>query len=270
MIKKSLLAASVFLVSLSAHSGFDVREIGLEQGYTDNVVILPIDRSVEGAKLRFSYDIDEIEFNHQYQAAKHFIDRLPLQDSAKIKLFWHDAVVEKELTPKTLTEGSVTLNNILLKSPHNTSLIKSEVELDAYIRKAYMDKLNLMVPAKVVEKKGNRIHYQVGNFTDYRIKKIYMNFRAVDSVTGRVLMDEMLTDSLVSLAQGKTSKYVLNLPSRLDQWRDMSDGIVYKITITKVDFWGGKTFDADQLYHDVKASQSTVIDQFPFTELPKY
>lgn len=257
----------LLLGSFQAHAGFEVREMGLNgPGYGDNVQVIPMNNDLEAAKLRFSYDVDEIEFNHQYKAAKHLIDRLPLADQSKIKLFWHHAMIEKALMPESLTEGSVTLKNILLKSPYDTAMIKNDADFQAFVRHSYTEKLNQILPVKVIEKNGNLFRYQISNNTDYRIKKIHVNFRVMDAQSGRIYMDEMVTESGMFLAPKKTGHYTFNQPSRLEGWSSIQQGLLYKVTVTKVEFYGGKVFDADRMYHAIKDSQLK-LDPHPFTEI---
>lgn len=271
-----MLTCLAVLASCAVQAEFEVRENGLDRGYTDNLTVVPLDKDIEAAKLKFSYDVDEIEFNHQYKAAKHFINRLSLQERAKIDLFWHEALIEKALTPKTLTKGSVSLRSILQKSHHDTSLINTEQDLDVLVRHTYTQKLNKLVPVWVMEKNGNHFDLVVDNHTDFRIKKIYFNFRVVDQVSGRPYMDESVAESGLFVGAGKSGKFTINMPSRVEGWYNLKDNLAYKVTVTKVEFYGeagqplvklidGKTFDADRFYQGVKDSKE-VLDPFPFTE----
>lgn len=253
--------------TMGAQAGFEVREMGLGGGgYGDNIKVIPLDNDLEASKLRFSYDADEIEHNHQYKAAKHLIDRLPLAESAKIKLFWHNALIEKALMPKSLSQGSVTLKNILLKSPYDTAMLKTEADYEAFVRQTYVEKLNQILPIRVLEKNGNIFRYSIVNNTDYRISKIHVNFRVMDAKNRRIYMDEMITASGMFLGAKQTGHYSFNKPSRLEGWSNIKDGLIYKVTVTKVEFFGGRSFDADKFYHDVKNTQ-VALDPFPFTEM---
>lgn len=266
-MKKTILVAAMLSVATSAIAGFQVREMSLNgPGYTNNVQVIPMDAMQEAAKHKLSYNFDEIEFNHQYKAVKHVLDRLPIQQQAKVNLFWHNALIEQELAPKTIPIGSVSVKTILEKSPYDTSIIKNAEDLDEFVRYTYTEKLNQTVPVQVIEKEGNIISFSAVNLTDQRISKIRGNLRVMDTVTGQIYVDENVTESGLWFYPKKETEITINMPSRVVGWKEKNSNLAYKFTVTEVQFAGGKKFNADEFYQKVKNSKQ-VLDPHPFTEI---
>lgn len=265
---KTKLAAIVLMAfTSSAMAQFDIREMSLNgPGYTDNFKVIPLANDKELKQHKFSYDPDEIHFNHQYAGAKHVIDRLSLADQTKIYLFIHNAIIEKRLAPKTVPSGEIGLDVILKKSPYNTHGIKTKSEAEDFIRKAYLDKLNAFVPVTGLQKLGNAVYMQAINHTDMRISKITGNLKVSNAQSGRLLMDAMVTESGMGFSAGATTKYTLNMPSRVEGWYQMNDGLSFGFTVHEIEFSNGEKFNADKFYLELR-SKIAKLDPYPFTEI---
>lgn len=265
-MKKVILVAG-FLALGNAQAGFEVKEMGLNgPGYGDNLTVVPMDTKLEMSKHTFSYDSDEINLNHQYAGAKHVIDRLSYPDRAKIVLFIHNAIIEKKLAPHTVPKGGVTLDTIVAKSPYDTTMVVNEKTLDEFIRQAYQDKLNAMVAVNTLKKRGNIFEMEVQNHTDFKISKIRGKFKAYEFRTSRVIMDEYVTESGMFVGTGVKSNFTLNMPSRLQGWERMSEGLRFKFTVEEVEFSNGLKFNSRQFFNEIKAEVKT-LDSHPFTEI---
>lgn len=265
-MKKLILVAGLLALG-NAQAGFEVKELGLNgPGYGDNLNVIPMNTKLELTKHKFSYDPDEINFNHQYAGAKHVIDRLSYSDRAKIILFIHNAIIEKKLAPHTIPDGEVTLEAIIKKSPYDTRAIKTEQMLNAFIKQAYLDKLNAMVAVKAIKKRGNIFDMEVQNNSDFRIAKMRGRFEVSESKNGRKIMDEFVTEYGMFVGTGVTSAFTLNMPSRLQGWTQINDGLNVKFTALEVEFYNGLKFNSADFYEEIK-SQVQTLDPHPFTEI---
>lgn len=266
-MKKSLIAVALLAVASSSMAQFEVREMSLNgPGYGDNVKVVPMDTLKELKNHKFSYDPDEINFNHQYKGAKHAIDRLSLGDQTKILLFIHNAVIEKRLAPNTVPSGEVSLDVILKKSPYKVGHIKTKADVEKFIRQAYQDKLNSMVNVQGVSKSGNFIQMQADNHTDFKISKVTGNLKVANTMTKTPLMDAMVTEYGMGFAAGTTTTYTLNMPSRVEGWYHMKDNLGFNFTVHEIEFSNGDKFNADKFYLDIKSRLQT-LDPYPFTEI---
>lgn len=267
MIKKyslSLLAGLMF--PLLAHAQLEVKELGLNDGgASPNVTVVPQSIDTELGKYSFSYDIDEIIFNHQYAAAKHVIDRLQMPDQTKIYVFWYNALIEKNLMPKSIPDGSVTLSNILLKSDLNTSMVKNRSDFDAFMRNNFTRKLNLIVPVEINRKAGDTLLFSISNNTDFTLNELYGNLRVVDTQTKQVYIDEDVS-KYVGLGSGKEAYFTLKKPLRVDGWKERQDNLAYKFTVKRVRLSNGMVFDADQYYFKIMGLKPE-MNPFPFTQI---
>lgn len=265
-MKKLILVAGLLALG-NAHAEFKVKELGLNgPGYGTNLKVIPADLKVELGKYKLSYDSDEINLNHQYAGAKHVIDRLSYSDQAKIILFVHNAIIEKRLAPNTIPDGQVTLGDIIKKSPYDTRSIKNEQMLDAFIKQAYLDKLNAMVAVKTIKKRGNIFEMEVQNNSDFKISKMRGRFEVSEIKNGRKIMDEFVTEYTMFVGSGVTSAFTLNMPSRLEGWTQINDGLNAKFTALEVEFHNGLKFNSADFYEEIK-SQVKTLDPKPFTEI---
>lgn len=265
-MKKLILVAGLLAFG-NAQAGFEIKELGLNgPGYGTNLKVIPMDLKLELGKHKFSYDADEINFNHQYAGAKHVIDRLSFPERAKIELFVHNAIIEKKLAPHTIPVGEVTLDTILSKSPYDTTLVKNEKDLDVFIKQAYHDKLNAMVTVKTVKKRGNIFEMEVQNNADFRISKIRGKLKVSEIKNNRVIMDEYVTESGMFVGTGVKSNLTLNMPSRLEGWVYMNEGLNSKFTVQEVEFFNGLKFNTTQFFDEIKSEIKT-LDPHPFNEI---
>lgn len=251
----------------AALAQFEIREMSLNgPGYGDNLKVVPMDAIYELESHSFSYDPDEIFFNHQYAGAKHAIDRLPLHEQTKIHLFIHNAVLEKRLAPHTIPSGEVSLAVILKKSPYNTSHIKTKEDADKFIRQAYQDKLNVFVKVSGLDKSGNLIKMHADNHTDFKISKITGNLKVANTISGQPLMNAMVTEYGMGFNPGTSKVYTLNMPSRVEGWYQMKDNLGFEFTVHEIEFASGDKFNADAFYLELKNKVQT-LDPDPFTEI---
>ena len=267
-MKKTLLAVLTACVPVTSFAQFEVREFSLNGGgYTDNIKVVPMDNQLELSKFSFAYNPDTIALDRQYNAARHVIDRLSISDQTKILMFIHDATIEQRLSPKGVPAGEVTLLNIVKKSKHNTARVLNAEDHNAYVRNAYLQKLNSFVPVIINNKRGQYLDFTMQNKTQFHIKRIYGNIRVVDKTNGRVLHDEMvkLPGALNSM---NTRMLSLNLPSRLKNWKGLDENLGYKFAVTKVEFYDSPTFDVDSFYQAI-ANDKQYFDPYPFTQVPK-
>lgn len=263
-IKLTLLAG--LLLPIPTHAQLEVRELGLNDGgASKNVTVVPQSLETELGKYSFSYDIDEIIFNHQYDAAKHVIDRLQMPDQTKIYVFWYNSLIEKNLMPNSIPEGSVTLSNILLKSDFNTSMVKNRQDFDAYMRHNFTRKLNQIVPVEINRKVGNKLLFSITNNTDFTLREIYGNLRVVDTVTKQVYIDQDVS-KYVGLSTRNDSYFTLDIPLRVEGWETRQENLAYKFTVKRVHLSNGMIFDADQYYFKIMGLKP-VINDFPFTQI---
>lgn len=258
-----LVASTVFS---TANAQFEVKELGLNDGgNAKNVFVVPKDIPTDLGKYSFSYDIDEIVYNHQYDAAKHVIDRLSWANQTKIYAFWNNALVEKKLTPRSIPEGSVTLANILLKSKFNTDIVNNREDFDAFIRSQYTKKLNDIIPVVIRAKRGNFLDFDIINYSDFKISSIKGNVRVVDTQDNRIYIDDNVSVS-ISLPFNTSGVFTLNKPLRLEEWKARTENVAYKFTVTSVKFSNGTVFNADEYYFKIKNSKPK-INPFPFTQI---
>lgn len=269
-IKLSLSLIASLMLPLATHAQFQVKDLGLSDGgATNNVFVVQQKKNTELGKYSFSYNIDEIIFNHQYDAAKHVIDGLQMPDQTKIYTFWYNSLIEKNLTPKSLPEGSVTLDNILRKSTFDTSMVKNKKDFDAFLRHNFTEKLNAVVPVQVNRKIGNLLLFTISNHSDFGLQEIYGNLRIVDSKTKRVYVDEDITKTIglgMGLASGKDSYFRLRQSVDVDGWKERQEDLAYKFTVKRVRLSNGLVFDADQYYFKIM-SLKPVVNEFPFTQI---
>lgn len=262
----ALIAASTLFTTANAQ--FEVKELGLNDGgQSKNVFVIPKDIRTDLGKYSFSYDIDEIIYNHQYDAAKHVIDRLSWADQTKIYTFWYNALVEKKLTPKSLPQGSVTLANILLKSNFDTEMVQNRQDFDAFIRAQHTKKLNAVIPVVIGFKRGNFLEFDITNYSDFDIKSLKGNIRVIDTQDNRIYIDDDVSVP-INLASQKTGIFTLNKPLRLEEWKARTENVAYKFTVTSVKFNDGTVFNADEYYFKVQDAKQK-INAFPFTQIPQ-
>jgi len=261
-----LLMASVGFSTANAQ--FEVKELGLaDGGQSKNVFV--IQRAVETdlGQYSFSYDIDEIIFNHQYDAAKHVIDQLSWADQTKIYTFWYNALIEKKLNPRSLPEGSVTLANILRKSPINADMVNSMEDFDAFIRAQHTRKLNEVVPVMIAAKRGNFLDFDITNNTDFQVLSISGNIRVIDTQNNRIYIDDDVVVP-INIQANQAGVFSLNKPLRLEEWKARTENVAYKFTVKSLKFKDGTVFNADEYYYQVKNSKQK-LNAFPFTEIPE-
>lgn len=267
-MKKTLLAVLTACVSATSFAQFDVREFSLNGGgYTDNIKVVPMDNQLELSKFSFAYNPDTIALDRQYNAARHVVDRLSIPDQTKILMFIHDATIEQRLAPKGMPSGEVTLLNIVKKTKHNTARVLNAEDHNAYVRNAYLQKLNSFVPVIINNKRGQYLDFTMQNKTQFHIKRIHGNIRVVDKTNNRVLHDEMVKLP-ASLNSMNTRMLSLNMPSRLKNWKGLDENLAYKFAVTKVEFYDSPVFDVDSFYQSI-ASDKQYFDPYPFTQVPK-
>lgn len=267
---KKNLALSIFILSLSSVANADLffKELGLGSGgQADNVQVINQNTETALGKYSFSYDIDEIIFNHQYDAAKHIIDTLPWSDQTKFYVFWHNAYIEKKLMPKKKTYDTVTLGNIIKKVDAKTDDVKNIEDFNAYIRFQYTRKLNEIAPVIINAKKGNILEFFAHNNTDYKVKKIKGNLRIEDTSSKRVLIDERVSYN-INLPSDHMKPFTINMVSRLpaSDWRDKSDNLSYRFTVTEIELSDGTVFNADDEYFKMH-KRTNQLDERPFTAI---
>lgn len=267
-MKKTLLALSLLSGSVIANAQFEVREFSLNGGgYTDNIKVIPMDNQLELNKFKFAFDPEIISGHQQYNASRHVVDRLSIPDQTKILMFIHDATIEQRLAPDGVPSSEVTLLNILKKSRHDTAHVLNADDHSAFVRHAYLEKLNSFVPVIISDKRGQFLDFTMQNKTQFHIKGIYGNIRVVDKTNGRVIHDEMV--KLPAALTATNSRIIsLNMPSRLKNWKGLDENLAYKFAVTKVDFYDSETFDSDAFYQAI-TSDRQLFDPYPFTQIPK-
>lgn len=258
-----LVLISVFSLSTGVLAQLDFKELSLNNGgVANNVSVIPMNNETELGKYSLSYNVDKIT-SGEFNSAKHVIDRLPLQDQAKIYTFWNDALIEKQLTPNSTSNGSVTLSNILNKSQVDTSMIKNLSDYRIFARDNYTKKLNKLIPVTIYEKNGALLKFHIKNNTDFDVSKIRGNLRVVDSKNRRVILDKDLVER-VGVLSGNESIFRIYQGSRLDNWKENND-LAFNFTVTGIVFSDGRDFDADKFYQEIQGYK-IVLDQSPFTE----
>jgi hypothetical protein len=267
-MKKILLAVLVVCGSAASYAQFEVREFSLNGGgYTDNIKVVPMDNQLELSKFKFAFNPDTIALDRQYSAARHVVDRLSISDQTKILMFIHDATIEQRLAPSGVPSGEVTLLNIVKKSSHDTAHVLNAEDHNAYVRHAYLQKLNSFVPVIISEKRGQFLDFTMQNKTQFHVKRIYGNIRIVDKTNGRVIHDEMVKLP-AALTAMDSRMLTLNMPSRLKDWKGLAENLAYKFAVTKVEFYDSEPFDADEFYKTI-TSDRQYFDPYPFTQIPK-
>lgn len=264
---KRVLISSMLMISGITYAGVSFNEMSLNgPGYTDNLTVVQPDLMNESFKHKLSYDYGDIDLNNEVRSIKHLTDQMSWSDRAKVQLFVHDSMIEKQLAPKTVVGGRVSLRSIVQKSLHDTAGIEGEEDYQSFLRDAYTEKLNRMIPNQYVKKVGNRFHFKVTNHTDFKIKKIITNLKVSDSTNGRKIMDADVTEYAMNLKPGKTKRIILNMPSRLEGFANIQGGLNQDLTIKEVHFTDGTIFNADEFYKKIQ-SEKVELDQHPFTEI---
>lgn len=263
-LKNKLTALFFATLTTSAFAQIDFKELSLNNGgAATNVKVIPINNETELGKFSLSYDVDKIVYGGEFNAAKHVIDRLSLPDQAKIYAFWNNALLEKKLIPHSISNGSVTLNNILKKSDLNTSQIETLEDYRVFNRGNYTKKLNEIIKVGFYDKTSGLLQFDVNNRSDFNLKKVYGNIRVLDLKTKRILLDVDIKES-IRVPSGRMRILNVYQGSRLPNWANRKEDLMYSLVLTGVEFDNGTKLMVDEYYQELQHNK-IVLNKYPFT-----
>lgn len=252
-MKKQIILSAAILLAGTANAELILEHASLNHGgFVKNVQVIPKDTSVELGDFYFSYDINKIAYNHEFKAAKHVIDQLPLSQQAKIYGFWTTALIEHKLDPNGVPAGNVALRDILDKSPLQTQYIQSIDDFNKFERLLYTDVTNRLIPVMIIDVKGNTLHFSINNHTGYNIKKVYGNLRIVEKSSNEQVLQLDLSKT-TTVPKGKGAIFTIKMDSSDPHWANANlTELAYKFVVTGIEFAERDAFYPDQYYFEMK------------------
>lgn len=250
---KKVILAIMAIASTAANAEVILEHASLNSGgYVKNISVVPQDLSVATGKYKLSYSIYKMAYNHEFLAAKHVIDLLPMKEQGKVYAFWHAANIENKLDPKGVPDGQVRISDILKKSTVNTTGLRTLDDYDAFMRKYYTEKTNQIISVTASKKIGEFVPFTIVNNTGFNISKIYGKVYLVDTNTNQHLAEYDLNKNI--LVPSKKSdifnlKFDLTDPDQIDAQGRAS---AYKFVVTGVDFSNAASFYPDNYYYEIK------------------
>lgn len=265
MLKKLIVCALVSSSALPVVAQVDMVELGVNgDRLSKNITVVPQALSIDMHRHSLSYDLETMTNKNELARARGVTSRLSLADQAKVSMFWHNALIEKQLIPSQIPKGSVPLDIVVSKSLYNTSMVKTIDDYHLFIRSAYTQKLNKIIRVVPDQKAGNVLILNASNYSDYPLTHLKGNLRIVDEKTGRIYFDQQVSQS-IKIPKEYMETFKVDIPVNVEGWKDRVDGLSYKFTVQEVQYKNGFIFNADDFY---KASNKLeVINDYPFTEI---
>lgn len=250
---KNTLLAVIAIMATSANAEVILENASLNSGgYVKNVTVIPQDLSVAVGEYSLSYDIYKMAYNHEFMAAKHVLDRLPMSEQAKVYAFWHAANIENKLDPKGVPDGNVKISDILKKSTVKSAGLRTIADYDVFLRNYYTEKTNQIISVTATERNGNIVPFTINNYSGFNVRKIYGKVFLIDSTTGQQLIEYSL-DKNILVPSKKSDIFNIKFDANDPDWVDAQGrALAYKFVVTGIDFSNASSFYPDQYYYVMK------------------